>query len=42
MIRRSRNILLAKDNPLDVEIIKEAFKLIKSKSRLFVTQDGAV
>lgn len=40
MVRKSRNILLAEDNPLDVEIIKEAFKLIKSKSRLFVTQDG--
>ena len=34
------NILLVEDNPLDVEMIQETFKLIESKNRLFLTKDG--
>jgi len=34
------NILLVEDNPLDVEMIQETFKLIESKNRLFFTKDG--
>lgn len=34
------NILLVEDSPLDMEIIQEAFKLIKSKNRLFLAKDG--
>jgi len=34
------NILLVEDNPLDVEVIQEVFKLIESKNRLFLTKDG--
>lgn len=34
------NILLVEDSPLDMEIIQEAFKLIGSKNRLFLTKDG--
>lgn len=40
MMEKPINILLVEDNPLDVEVIQEVFKLIESKNRLFLTKDG--
>lgn len=40
MDRKPINILLVEDNPTDVEVIQEVFKLIESKNRLFLTKDG--
>lgn len=38
--KREINILLAEDNPVDVEITQEAFKMGKLSNKIFVVKDG--